>query len=183
MKAERMIREGGTTREAKVDGRALLAEHLAQLPPSRRAFDTFMKVLEVAGVVLAGGCLAWAIYVSLHWSVPQKIAAVWMAFPASIAALLVLVGLHAAGLRAFFPLGLLANAQKLVTGSSARATGVGFAIVCLLAGAFWATFGWGLWTENLSLLMPLARVLGVVVGVGAVAAVVSDLYKKFFRAR
>jgi hypothetical protein len=142
-----------------------------------------MKVLEVAGVALVAGCLAWAIYVSINWSVPQEIAAVWMALPASISALLVLVGLHAAGLRAFFPLGLLASGQKLITGSSATAMGLGFAIACLVAGAFWGTFGWGLWTANLSLLMPLARVLGVVVGVGAVVAVISDLYKKLFRSR
>jgi hypothetical protein len=183
MKAERMTQEAVAVREAKSDGRALLAEYLAQQPQSRRTFDRFMKVLEVAGAALVAGCLAWAIYVSINWSVPQEIAAIWLALPAIISVLLIFVGLHAAGLRAFFPLGLLAGTQKLVTGSEAMVMGVGFAVACLLAGAFWGTFAWGLWTANLSLLMPLTQVMGVVIGVGVVVAVVSDLYKKLFRSR
>ena len=61
--------------------------------------------------------------------------------------------------------------------------GVGFAAMLLLVGAFWGAFAWGIWMNNWALLEPLAHVLGVVVGVGLVVAVVSDLYKKFFRSR
>ena len=42
---------------------------------------------------------------------------------------------------------------------------------------------WGIWTENWAILMPMAKIIGVVVGVGAVVAVVSDLYRRFFRSR
>jgi hypothetical protein len=183
MKREITVQEAGSASEAKPDARAQLAEYLAQQPQSRRTFDKVMKVLEVAGLALAAGWLAWAIYVSINWSVPQQIVAVWFAFPVSVVALLVLVGVHAAGLRAFFPLGLLANAQKLVVGSQAVAMGLGFAAVVLVAGAFWGAFAWGIWTTNWAILEPLAHVLAVVVGVGAVFALISDLYKRFFRSR
>jgi hypothetical protein len=129
------------------------------------------------------GYLAWAIYVSINWSVPQRIVAVWFAFPLSIVALLVLVGVHAAGLRAFFPVILPGGPQEFVTGSKAVATGLGLAALALVVGTFWGAFAWGIWTNNWTLLEPLAHILGVVVGVGAVVAVASDLYKKFFRSR
>ena len=183
MKKEMTVQEAGTASEAKPDSRAQLAEYLAQQPQSRRTFDKLMKVLEVAGVALAAGWLAWAIYVSINWSVPQQIVAVWFAFPVSVVALLVLVGVHAAGLGAFFPVILPGGPQEFVTGSKAVTSGVGFAVVSLLAGAFWGAFAWGIWTTNWALLEPLAHVLAVVVGVGVVFAVISDLYKRFFRSR
>jgi hypothetical protein len=181
MKKEMTVQEAGRASEAKPDSRAQLAEYLAQQPQSRRTFDKVMKVLEVAGLAFIVGYLAWVIYVSINWSVPQQIVAVWFALLASIAALLILVGLHAAGLRAFFPLGLLANAQKLVTGSQAVVMGAGFAAIALVVSAFWGAFAWGIWTTNWAILEPLAHILGVVVGVGVVIAVISDLYKRFFR--
>jgi hypothetical protein len=183
MNAERMSQEVGATREAGSDGRARLAEYLAEQSQSRRTFDKVMKGLELAGVALAAGCLAWAIYVSASWSEPGKIVAMWFGFMASVTIPLILVGVHAAGLRAFFPLGMLANAQKLVTGSSAVAMGLGFAVIVAVVGAFWGTFAWGIWTEDWSILEPMSSILGVVVGVGVVVAVASDLYKRFFRSR
>jgi hypothetical protein len=115
--------------------------------------------------------------------VAQHIVAVWFGFPASIAALLVLVGLHAAGLRAFLPILLPGSTQGFVTGARAVATGLGFAVTLLLASAFWAAFAWGIWTTNWAILEPLAQLLGVLVGIGIVVAVVSDLYKKLLRSR
>jgi hypothetical protein len=183
MKKEMTIQEAGTASGAKPDSRALLAEYLAEQPQSRRIFDKLMKVLEVAGLALIAGHLAWAIYVSINWSVPQQIVAVWFALPVSVVALLVLVGVHAAGLGAFFPVILPGGPQEFATGSKAVASGVGFAATLLLVGAFWGAFAWGKWTTNWALLEPLMHVLGVVVGVGVVFAVVSDLYKRFFRSR
>jgi succinate-acetate transporter protein len=96
---------------------------------------------------------------------------------------LILVGVHAAGSRAFYPIALPGGSQELVAGSKAVATGVGFAVTLLIVGAFWGTLAWGMWTTNWAVLKPLTRINGVVVGVGAVVAVVSDLTKKLFRSR
>jgi hypothetical protein len=183
MKTEGMVQEAGTASEAKPDFRAQLARYVAQQPRSRRTFDRVMKVVELAGLAFVAGYLAWAIYVSINWSVAQHIVAVWFGFPASIAALLVLVGLHAAGLRAFLPILLPGSTQGFVTGARAVATGLGFAVTLLLASAFWAAFAWGIWTTNWAILEPLAQLLGVLVGIGIVVAVVSDLYKKLLRSR
>jgi hypothetical protein len=90
---------------------------------------------------------------------------------------------YADGLRAFFPVILPGGPQEFVTGSKAVTMGVGFAATLLLVGAFWGAFAWGMWTTNWAILEPPAYALGVVVGVGAVVAVVSDLYKKLFRSR
>ena len=183
MKTEGMIQEAGASGDAKSDSRAQLAHYLAQQPQSRRTFDKLMKILEVAGLALVAGYLAWAIYVSFNWSVPQKIVAVWFAFPVSVVVLLVLIGVHAAGLRAFFPILVPDGPQEFTTGSKAVAMGVGFAATIMLVGAFWGAFAWGIWTANWALLEPLAHVLAVVIAVGAVVAVASDLYKRFFRSR
>lgn len=180
---ENMVQEAGAASEAKLDGKAQLAQYLAEQPQSRRTFDKVMKVLELGALALMAGYLAWAIYVSINWSVPQNIVAVWFVFPVSVVVLLILIGVHAAGLRAFPPIALLSSMQELVTGSKAAATGVGFAAVFLVVGAFWGAFAWGIWTNDWALLEPLVQVLAVVVGVGAVFAVVSDLHKKFFRSR
>lgn len=183
MSTEKMVREAETASETKSDYRAELAQHLAQQPQSRRTFDKLMKVLEVAGLAFIAGYLAWAIYVTINWNVPQRIVAVWFALPVSIVALMILVGVHAVGLRAFLPIVLPGGPQEFVTGSKAVATGVGFAVVSLVVGAFWGAFAWGMWTTNWAILEPLTHIIGVVIGVGVVAAVVSDLYRRLFRSR
>jgi len=181
--AENLVQEAGAASEKKLDGKAQLAQYLAEQPQSRRTFDKVMKALEMGGLALIAGYLAWAIYVSINWSVPQNIVAVWFAFPVSVVILLVLVGVHAAGLGAFPPTALLSSMQGLVTGSKAVTTGVGFTATVLLAAVFWGAFAWGTWTENWAILEPLMHVLGVALGVGIAFAVVSDLYKRFFRSR
>jgi hypothetical protein len=184
MKTEGMVQELGAASEAKADSRAQLAQYLAQQPQSRRTFDKLMKVLEVAGLALVAGYLAWAIYVSINWtSVPERIVAVWFALPVCVVALMILVSVHAVGVRAFFPIIVPSSSFPFVTGSKAVVMGVGFAATLLLVGAFWGAFAWGIWTTDWAILEPLAHVLGVVVGVGVVIAVISDLYKKLFRSR
>jgi hypothetical protein len=183
MKREMTVQEAGRASEAKPDSRAQLAEYLAQQPQSRRTFDKVMKVLEVAGLALAAGYLAWAIYVSINWSVQREIAAVWVASPVSLVVLLVLVGIHAAGLRAFLPVIVPGGPQEFVTGSKAVEMGLGLAGTILIVGAFWGAFAYGMWTENWAMLIPLAGVVAAVVGVGAIIALISDLYRRFFRSR
>ena len=183
MKKEMTVREAETASEAQPDSRAQLAQYLAQQPQSRRTFDKVMKVLELGGLALVAGYLAWAIYVSINWSVQQNIVAVWFAFPVSMVVLLVLVGVHAAGLRAFPPVIVPGAPQGFDTGRKAAAMGAGLAVTLLLAGAFWGAFAYGIWTENWAILKPLTQVVGMVVGVGAVIALISDLRRRFFRSR
>jgi hypothetical protein len=179
-----MVQQAGTTSEDKQDSRVQLAQHLAQQPESKRIFDKLMKLLEVTGLALVASYLALAFYISFNWvGVPEKIVAVWFAFPISVVPLMVLVGVHAAGLRAFFPIALPGFSQEFVTGSKAVGMGAGLAATSLLVAAFWGTFAWGTWTVNWAVLEPMIHILGVVVGVGIVIAIVSDLYKKLVRAR
>jgi hypothetical protein len=142
-----------------------------------------MKGLELLGLALLAGLVAWAIYGSVTWSEQRQIAAAWLSFPAGAAVVLTLVGVHAAGIRAFFPIAPMADAQKLVTGSKAVGMGLGFTVVILIVGAFWGLFAWGIYTANWSILEPATHVIGVVVGVGVVVAVLSELRRRFFRGR
>ena len=178
---ENLVREAGAASEAKPDGKAQLAQYLAEQPQSRRTFDKVMKVLELGALALVAGYLAWAIYVSINWSVQREIAAVWFAFPVSMVVLLVFVGIHAAGLKAFPPVIVPGGPQEFVTGSKAVDMGLGLAVTILIVGAFWGAFAYGIWTENWAMLIPLVEVVAAVVGVGAIIALISDLYKRFFR--
>jgi hypothetical protein len=183
MKTEQVGQGAGTASEARPDKRAQLAQHLAQQPQARRTFDRVMKVLELAGLAFIAGYLAWAIYVSINWSEPQKIVVVWFAFPICVFALGILVSVHAVGVRAFFPIIVPNSSFPFVTGSKAVPMGLGFAAVLLLVGVFWGAFVWGIWANDWALLEPLVGIVAAVVGVGAVFAIFSDLYKRFIRSR
>jgi hypothetical protein len=180
---ENMVQGAGATSEAKLDARAQLAQYLAEQPESRRTFDKVMKGLELGELALVAGYVAWAIYVSINWSVQREIAAVWLACPVILAVLLALVGIHAAGLRAFLPVIVPGGPQEFVTGSKAVDMGLGLAVTILIVGAFWGAFAHGLWTENWAMLIPLVGVVAAVAGVGAIIALISDLYRRFFRSR
>ena len=183
MKTESRVPEAKGASDAKENTRERLARHLEQQSQSTRTFDKVMKVLELAGLALVAGWLAWAIYGSINWSVQRDIVAAWFAFPVSMVLLVVFVGIHAIGLRAFPPLLQLSSMGELVTGSKAVATGMGLALLILIVGAFWGAFAYGIWAENWAILKPLTQVVGVVVGVGAVIALFSDLRRRFFRSR
>ncbi len=183
MKAESMVQEAGGAGEAKQHAREQMARYLEQQPQSKRTFDKVMKVLELGGLALVTGYVAWAIYVSINWSVAREIAAVWIACPTILSVLLALVGIHAAGLRAFPPVIVPGGPQEFVTGSKAVGQGLGLAVTVLIAGAFWGAFAYGLWTENLAMLMPLVGVVTAMVVVGVIIALISDLYRRFFRSR
>ena len=183
MKTEQAVQGAGASSEARTDKRAQLAQHLVQQSPSRRTFDRVMKVLELAGLTLIAGYLAWAIYVSINWSEPQKIVVVWFTLPVCVVALMILVGVHAAGVRAFFPIIVPGSSFPFVLGSGAVPMGLGLAAVSLLVGAFWGAFAWGIWANDWAILKPLVYIVAVVVGVGAVFALFSDLRKRFLRSR
>lgn len=183
MAEEGMVQEAGVEGEAELEPRAKLAQHLARQPESRRTFDKFMKILEGAVLVLIAAHLALAIYGSIQWSEGERITAVWFALPVSVALLLVLVGVHGAGIRAFFPMVVPNSSFPLVFGSSAVAMGLGFVVLVLVVGGFWGAFAWGTWATDWSILNPLMAILGVALGAGILVAVLSDLYRRFLRSR
>ena len=179
---ENMVQEMGAS-EARLDGKAQLARYLAEQPQSKQTFDKVMKGLEMGALALVASYLAWAIYVSVNWSVQREIAAVWFAFPVSLVVLLVLVGIHAAGLGAFPPVIVPGGPQEFVTGSKAVGMGLGLAVSILVVGAFWGAFAYGIWTESWAMLMPLVEVVAAVVGMGAIIGLILDLRRRFFRSR
>ncbi len=183
MTTEKTVQEAQAASDTQLDRRAQLAQHLAQQPQSRRTFDRWMKVLEVAGLALIAGHLAWAIYASIYWTTPQDVVAIWFALPVSVVVLMILAGVHGAGIGAFFPIIVPNSSFPFVTGSQAVWMGAGFVALSLVVGAFWGAFAWGTWAGNWAILEPLIQIIGVVVGVVVVVAVLSDLYRRFIRAR
>jgi hypothetical protein len=165
--------------------KAQLARHLAQQPESKQVFHTWMKVLEVAGMVLVAGAFAVAMYVSINWtSVPQMaIPTAWLAFPVSVAPLMIFIGVHAIGLRAFCPIVLPGKSQQFVTGSKAVASGCGLIVTALVAGGFWGTFAWAVWSGDMALIGAYVRILGTAVGIAIPVAIVASLFQKLFRFR
>ena len=183
MTKEAMVQEAVAEREVELEPKERLAQHLAQQSESTRTFHRVMKILEVLGLVLIAAHLAWAIYGSVQWSEGERITAVWFALPVSVVILPVLVGIHGAGIRAFFPMVVPNSSLPLVFGSNAVGMGLGFAVMALVVGGFWGAFAWGTWASDWAILEPLAHILGAVVGVGAMVLLISDLYRRYVRSR
>ena len=169
--------------------KAQLAQYVAQQPGSKQALDKWMKVLEIAGLMLIVVTFAVAMYVSINWTaVPGTvIATAWFAFPVSFTPLMILIGLHAIGLRAFYPLVLPGKPEQFATGSKAVWSGLGLIAIALLVAAFWGGFGWAVWSGDMALIGSYVRVLGTAMGVaiagGIVLGMLSGLYKQFVRPR
>ena len=107
MKSAVSVPEAGTRAEPKQDLRSQLAEYVAQQPASKQTFHKWMGILEMASLAIPVGVFAIALYLSFSWkSRPDPCdPAAWLCFPLSFTPFLILVGLHAVGLRAFPPNG------------------------------------------------------------------------------
>jgi len=183
--ARQAERSGLTRQEIK----AQLAEYVAQQPAWKRAFDKWMKVLEIAGFILIVGVFAVAMHVSInHTAVSgMVIATAWFALPVSFAPLMILIGVHTIGLRAFYPVVLPGKPEQFSTGSKAVWSGVGLIALALLVAAFWGGLGWAVWSGDMALIGSYVRVLGTAMGVaiagGIVIGMLSAVYKQFVRPR
>jgi hypothetical protein len=162
---------------------AQLAEYLAGQPASRQALHKWMSWLTIASVAVPVGLFFRALYLSIIWKRidPIRIPIAWLIFVVSGTLPFILTGLHAVLLRAFPPIGVAMRGQKFVTGSSAVWMGAGLAVVMLLVAAFWAYFGYVVWTVNMAMLEVMVNIVANVFGVGAVIAVLYSLYQKFRR--
>jgi hypothetical protein len=187
----------GTKKEAREQLKLQLAQYVAEQPESRRAFDRWMKGLEVASLGLVAALFLLAMVVSIGWTnVPlQAIPTAWFAFVGSFSLTIVLVGLHAIILRAFPPVGGLqysmvhgyspmrvpGKQSKFVTGREAVIKGWGVVVMGVLAGAFWAVFGYASWTINMAILTPMITILAYVLGIGIAFSIVYSIFSSIFR--
>jgi hypothetical protein len=178
-------RSGLTRQEIK----AQLAHYVAQQPGWKQAFHKWMKDLELVGLMLIVGVFAVAMYVSInHTAVTGIVIAIaWFALPTSFAPLMILLGVHAIGLRAFYPIVLPGKPEQFATGSKAVWSGLGLIAIALLVASFWGGLGWAVWSGDMALIGSYLRVLGTAMGVaiagGIVLGMLSGFYKQIIRPR
>lgn len=176
----------GMTRQ---EFKAQLANHVAQQPEWKQVFHNVMKVSEAAGLALVAAAFAVAMYVSINHTAVSgtAIATAWFAFPVSVAPLMILIGVHAIGLRAYFPIVLPGKPQRLVTGARAVWSGAGLIVTALLVGAFWGALAWAVRSGDMALIGTYLRILGTVMGIViAIAipvAIVGSLFRQISRSR
>jgi len=165
--------------------KAQLAQYVVQQPESKQALHKWMKVLETASLTIIAGAFTVAIYLSINWTeVPQMaIPTAWLAFPVSAVPLMILIGVHAIVLRAFFPVFLPGQKTQFVTGSKAVWSGWGLIVVALLVAGFWGLFAWAVWSNHIEWVLNLTRILGIGMGVLIPVKVILSLAQKLFRFR
>jgi hypothetical protein len=187
----------GTKKEAREQLKLQLTQYVSEQPESRQAFDRWMKGLEVASLGLVAALFLLAMVVSIGWTnVPsQAIPTAWFAFVGSFSLTIVLVGLHAIILQAFPPVGGLQSSMvhgyspirvpgkqsRFVTGREAVMKGWGVVVMGLIAGAFWAVFGYASWTINMAILTPMITILAYVLGIGIAFSIVYSIFTSIFR--
>jgi len=179
------VQEFATKKEARGLFKLQLAQYLGQQPETTQSLHRWMKRLEMAGVGIIVAAFIVAMYVSVAWrSVnPIVIPMAWFFFAASVAPVMIFLGLDAIILRAFPPVMWPGKLPKFVTGSGAVWTGWAFILGALLVAAFWGVFAYAAGTFNMVMLEPLIRILSGVVGVGATISVLYSLYRRSSRSR
>jgi len=180
--------QAGAASGSRQEIKAQAAEYLAQQPAAKQAFHKWMKVLELASLVLVAAWFAQALYMSINLAAfaGTAIAAAWFALPVSVVPLMILQGLHTIVLRATLPSVLIAR-QKLVTGSKAVWSGLGLIATAMAVGAFWGVLAWTVWSFDMALIGSYMSILGTVLGIVLPAAIllglVSSVYKQLVRPR
>ncbi len=172
--------------------KALVASRLAEQPENIRAFHRLMNVLESISVGSIILIFITALVLSFMWkSIPtQAIPAAWFLLPVSGAILLLLICIHAIGLRVFPPSSLYliltkgssipfsGKTREFRTGKSAVALAWGLLVLGLVLGGFFAVFAWASWTVNWDFLTPMITVLGTFMGVAIAAGIVVGMIAK-----
>lgn len=165
---------------------AKLVSHLEGKPDNIRGAHWIMQALEIILFAVMVIVFITALVLSLLWkSIPaQTIPAAWFMLPTTIALLTALIGIHAIIINAFPPSSFLSifkngspvrlpeQPQGFVTGSKANGTAWVMVLVGLIACVFFAVFAWASWTINWTILVPMIKVLGIILGVGIAASIV-----------
>jgi hypothetical protein len=168
---------------------AKLATHLETKTETVRYAHKVMQVLEVIFITIMASVFITALVLSFLWkSIPtQAIPAAWFLLPTSAAFLTAMIGFHALIINAFppssflsifkngSPMRLPAQPQGFINGNQANGTAWSMVLVGLIAGTFFAVFTWAAWTVNWTILIPLIKILGIVLGVGIAASILVKL--------
>ncbi|MBN1661405.1 MAG: hypothetical protein JXA93_23640 [Anaerolineae bacterium] len=179
----------GAANESRQETRVRFAEYMAQQPTWKQAFHKWVKVLEAASLALIAGWLTLALYVSIqHTAVAgTTITAAWFSFPVSAVPLIILMGLHTAVLRASVPSLLPGKSPRFATGSRAVWSGWGIVVVALVAGAFWGTLAWAVWSFDAAMIGSyisiVGNMMGIVIGASILLGLVSGVCKQLLRPR
>jgi len=119
--------------------------------------------------------------------------------PVSGTILLLLICIHAIGLKVFPPSSLYIVLQKSAaipfseksrqfrTGKAAVALAWGLIALGVVLGSFFALFAWAAWTVNWEFLTPMITILGTLMGVtiavGIIGGILAKLYQQVTKAR
>lgn len=174
-----------TDQEVRQQLKIQLAQHLAQQPESTQAVHKVLTILETVGAGIFVAAFIFALYVSIAWKSfdPLLIPIAWFTFAASIAPLMICLGLDAITLRAFPPTIWPGKPPKFVTGAGAVWTGWAFIFSALAAAAFWGVIAYAVGTLNFALITPLVSILAVVMGVAMAVSMVYKLIHDISRSR
>jgi hypothetical protein len=175
-----IVHKFGTKNEARDQIKLQLAHYLEQQSESTRSLHKWMKCLDVASLGVIAAAFSVAMVVSIAWKSvnPLTIPVAWFVFAASPSLTMVFIGMHAMFLRAFPPIVLPGKTKKFVTGSTAVWTGLGTAALGLVAGAFWGSFAYAVGTYNLTVIVPLANILGILMGVAIIFQLIRTTLEK-----
>lgn len=189
------------TKPSSKEFKALIASHLAEQPENLRAFHRLMNVLESISLGIIILVFLTALVLSFLWkSIPaQAIPTAWFLLPVSGTILLLLICIHAIGLKVFPPSSLYIVLQKSAaipfseksrqfrTGKAAVALAWGLIALGVVLGSFFALFAWAAWTVNWEFLTPMITILGTLMGVtiavGIIGGILAKLYQQVTKAR
>ena len=179
------VQKLSTNKEARENLKAQLAEYLSQQPESTLTAHKWMKLVDAAGLGIVITAFVYALYGSFAWANvnPIMIPLAWFGFAACGGLMAMLFGIHAILIRAFPPVILPGKTQKFVSGSAAVWTGVASIVGGLFMIGIWIGFAYSTATANMTMLVPLINILGVVVTVGVVISIAYSLYQKVSQSR
>jgi hypothetical protein len=154
-----------------------------------------MNVLESISIALIAIVFIAALLLSFLWkSVPtQAIPTAWFLLPVSGVVLLLLICVHAIGLKIFPPSSLYIYLQgsssipfskktrEFRTGKPAILLAWVLIVLGLVVGTFFAMFAWAAWTVNWEFLTPMVTILGYFLGISIAVGILGGMIAKTYQ--
>ena len=184
-----------TARISPKELKSRIAGYLAEQPASLRRFHRLMNVLESISIALIAIVFIAALLLSFLWkSVPtQAIPTAWFLLPVSGVVLLLLICVHAIGLKIFPPSSLYIYLQgsssipfskktrEFRTGKPAILLAWVLIVLGLVVGTFFAMFAWAAWTVNWEFLTPMVTILGYFLGISIAVGILGGMIAKTYQ--